>query len=269
MNIPLRFRFLLTLGLASSPLLVLAQSGVNVYDLNDLSAMRATGGAYRPISFQELNNRNRTVNGLPLPDWQPGVVQFADGTTSTTLRLRYDPATDELQASALPTTPQDYYQPPTEPRVYQPGPVKGFLLSQAAVVGAPAPSSADRAVTHFRAVALDANGFSHAFFEELTAPTATGVQLLARYTVRTEAAAYNAALNVGSRTATEKLDIIYYLLRPADRPRPVKLNRKALFNVLSGREAELEAYVRQQHLRLDQPADVARLVAFYNQPATQ
>ncbi|MBC7447111.1 MAG: hypothetical protein H7330_03545 [Hymenobacteraceae bacterium] len=241
-----------------------AQSGVTTYDLQDLSQLNAAG-SYRPISFRELNAANQRVNGLPLPDWQPGVVQFRDGTFSPTLRLRYDPSADVVRASPLPTGPQDYYRPPPDERAYYPSEVTGFLLAQAPLAGGQTTMAAtDRAAVHFRALPLDANAFVSAFFDELTPAAPTGVQLLARYVTHLETGGtYVPALNVGSRMATERLETSYCLYRAGQLPRASRLTRKTVLAALADRAAAVEAYATAQKIGFVEPAHVAQLVQYY------
>lgn len=244
---------------------VRAQSGMTTYDLQDLSQLSANH-SYRQMSFKELNAANQSVNGLSLPDWQPGIVRFLDGTTSPTLRLRYDPSADVVRAAPLLATTQDYYRPAANERAYYPSEVTGFLLAQAPPAGAGAATPApDRAAVHFRALPLDANEFVHAFFDELTPAAPAGVQLLARYTTHLETGGtYVPALNVGSHTATEHLETSYCFYRPNQLPRSSRLTRRIVLAALTDRAAAVEAYAAAQKLGFTEPAHVAQLVQYYN-----
>ena len=237
-----------------------AQGGINTYDLADLAQLNAAG-SYRQISFQELNKSGQVINGLPVADWQPGVIRFRDGRTSSTLRLRYDAGADIVWATALPVGPQDYYRAPDQEKPYYATEISGFLLAQAS-----APQTGhERAAVHFRSLPLDVHASASAFFDELTPASLTGPQLLARYTVQLETGGtYVPALNVGSRTLSERLKVAYFLAWPGHLPQAIRLTRKQVLASLPEQAAEVDKYAKKQQVSFTTPEGVAQLVSYYN-----
>jgi hypothetical protein len=178
------------------------------------------------------------VEGSPylIDDWAKGVIKLKDGRTYKNMDIKYDQIEDKL----LFRNPKDYAT------LEFVEPIKEFTLSYIADDIAYA--------KHFRSgYGLEKN----AFYEVLADG---GVEFL-KQTQKSikESHGYNSA------TITKSIDAdVKYYLCIAGQLRPVKKDKKSIFNALSDRQPQLEAYIKANNLNLKDEVDLTRLVVYYN-----
>jgi len=178
--------------------------------------------------------------------FQPGALRTFDGRFRPVAGLRFHAGLHLVEAQDSVDTDSTHLWPV--------GSLRGFDLGEAGGAG-PA------ALRRFRPrlVKEGSAGTRREFVEVLTAVDAGPLLLAWLYTSGADAAAGRLSLMpmllVGPGTA------------PAEPLRPLDLTQSAVLRLFGGRADAVSAYATLQHLRYDQPTEVARMLDYYNRLA--
>lgn len=176
-------------------------------------------------------------------DFQTGALRTFDGRYLPVPGLRYSTSLHLLEAQDSLNTDLTHLWPL--------GSLRGFDLGEAGGTG-------ELALRRFRSRLVHATGGTHREFVEVLTMTDAGPLLLAWLHNPSPDAAGKAQLPilmVGSgRSAAEPL-------------RPLDLTQTTVLRLLGARAEAVRTYATGEHLRFDQPAEVARMLDYYNRVA--
>ncbi|MBC8084419.1 MAG: hypothetical protein H7Z21_14555 [Hymenobacter sp.] len=241
---------LLFTSLSLTVTLATAQSGMNAYDMSDI-----TRG--RPTSTRNLNkgtgDRAAAIAGTPAlgyynQGWNAGTVQLLDGQSGPIAGLRYNLKLQWLEVQDASV--------PDGIRVYPGGSLRSFTL-------VPAAGQVPRVFQEYK-FSSTRTGSGRGFMEVLNR---TGdVRLLVRHTFEERAAEINAALNTEVRPA-QQLHVTALFAAQAGKPdlaTELTLDRRGVLRLFKDRAGELAEYAQTKNLSYTSLNDVLKLVEHYN-----
>jgi hypothetical protein len=207
---------------------------VSVYGMAQVTVPKFAFTMHPPNIREDVSNveGSQYLSG----DWAKGVVKLNDGRTYKDIELKYDQLADKLIfKNGSDASPLEVVDPVSE-----------FTISYIA----------DNLVT--------TKHFCSGYGKEKTAFDETLVNGGVQFLKRTEKSikelhVYNSA------TITKSIDgDVKYYLCIAGQLRPIKKDKKSIFNALSDKQSQLEAFIKANTLNLKEEADIVRVLMYYN-----
>lgn len=235
------FRYLVVLSLVAGGTGARAQNSRDLAEARTLYRQTNTG----PTTTTLRADLTRKANGF-FGDgtFQPGALRTFDGRYRPVPGLRYHAGLHLVEAQDSIDMDSTHLWPV--------GSLRGFDLGEPGGKGAAAPR-------RFRPRLVKEGSTRREFVEVLTAVDAGPLLLAWLYSSGADAAA--------GRLSLAPLLLVGSGTEPDEPLRPLDLSQTAVLRLFGKRDDDMKKFAEAQHLKYEQPADVARLIDHYNRVA--